>query len=111
MPELILYSDKNNYDVETYIQIYNPMSFLMQVEIEQVSRIIQKEYGCTLSQLITEKRLSKAEREIVTTATPIDQIAAQSGLGSTNYFYSVFKKRYGVSPLQYRKQHQENKQK
>ena len=40
MPELILYSDANGYDVETYIQIYNPMSFLMQVEIEQVSRII-----------------------------------------------------------------------
>jgi len=40
MPELILYPDANGYDVETYIQIYNPMSFLMQVEIEQVSRII-----------------------------------------------------------------------
>ena len=40
MPELILYSDKNGYDVETYIQIYNCLGFLMQVEIETVSRII-----------------------------------------------------------------------
>lgn len=40
MPEIILYSDKNSYDVETYIQIYNCMGFMMQVEIEQVSRII-----------------------------------------------------------------------
>ena len=40
MPELITYSDKNGYDVETYIQIFNCMGFLMQVEIESVARII-----------------------------------------------------------------------
>lgn len=40
MPELILYSDKNGYDVETYIQIYNCMGFLMQLEIEGVHSVI-----------------------------------------------------------------------
>ncbi len=40
MPELILYSDANEYDVQTYIQLYNCMSFLMQVEVEQVNKII-----------------------------------------------------------------------
>lgn len=40
MPELILYSDENGYDVETYIQLYNCMGFLMQVEIETVNSII-----------------------------------------------------------------------
>ncbi len=40
MPELITYSDANGYDVETYIQIYNCLGFLMQVEIETVSAII-----------------------------------------------------------------------
>lgn len=40
MPELVQYSDLNEYDVETYIQIYNCMGFLMQVEVEAVNRII-----------------------------------------------------------------------
>ncbi|MDD5602731.1 MAG: hypothetical protein PHG48_01445 [Eubacteriales bacterium] len=40
MPELVVYSDKNGYDVETYIQIYNCMGFLMQIEVESVNRII-----------------------------------------------------------------------
>lgn len=40
MPELILYSDEQGYDVETYIQIYNCMGFLMQVEVETVNQII-----------------------------------------------------------------------
>lgn len=41
MPELVLYSDENGYDVETYIQIYNCMGFLMQVEVEAVASIIR----------------------------------------------------------------------
>ncbi len=40
MPELILYADENGYDVETYIQIYNCMGFMMQIEVETVASII-----------------------------------------------------------------------
>lgn len=41
MPEMVVYSDENENDVETYIQIYNAAGFLMQVEIETVNRIIR----------------------------------------------------------------------
>lgn len=40
MPEVITYADKNNYDVETYIQIYNCQGFLMQLEVEYIHKII-----------------------------------------------------------------------
>ena len=40
MPELVIYSDLNEYDVQTYIQIYNCMGFLMQVEIEYIHKVI-----------------------------------------------------------------------
>ena len=40
MPELVVYSDQNGYDVQTYIQIFNCMGFLMQVEIETIAAII-----------------------------------------------------------------------
>jgi len=40
MPEVIQYSDLNGYDVETYIQLFNCLGFLMQVEIESVIKII-----------------------------------------------------------------------
>jgi len=42
MPELVVYSDANGYDVETYIQIYNCLGFLMQTEIENVASIINR---------------------------------------------------------------------
>jgi hypothetical protein len=41
MPELIVYSDANGYDVESYIQIYNCMGFMMQVEIEYINKVIR----------------------------------------------------------------------
>lgn len=37
MPEIPVYCDSNGYDVQTYIQIFNCMGFLMQVEIETVA--------------------------------------------------------------------------
>ncbi|MBT3273807.1 MAG: hypothetical protein HN368_11670 [Spirochaetales bacterium] len=40
MPELIVYSDQNEYDVETYIQLFNCAGFLMQVEIEYIHQVI-----------------------------------------------------------------------
>ena len=40
MPELILYSDEQGYDVETYIQLYNSAGFLMQIEVETIASII-----------------------------------------------------------------------
>ena len=42
MPEIITYADGNGYDVETYIQIYNGIGFLMQVETDWVMHVIQK---------------------------------------------------------------------
>nr|MDD6336450.1 hypothetical protein [bacterium] len=42
MPELVVYSDLNGYDVDTYIQIYNCMGFLMQFEIEYHHKVIHK---------------------------------------------------------------------
>lgn len=40
MPEVVIYADQNNEDVETYIQIYNAKGFLMQLEIDLVHRVI-----------------------------------------------------------------------
>lgn len=42
MPETIVYADESGLDVETYIAIYNSMGFLMQIEVDWVSRIIHE---------------------------------------------------------------------
>jgi hypothetical protein len=42
MPESVIYADKQNADVETYIQLYNAAGFLMQVEADWVMRVISE---------------------------------------------------------------------
>ena len=41
MPETIPFTDNNGYDIETYIQLYNALGFLMQVEVDWVMRLIR----------------------------------------------------------------------
>lgn len=41
MPEAVVFADNNNYDLETYIQIYNALGFLMQIEVDWVMRLIK----------------------------------------------------------------------
>jgi hypothetical protein len=43
MPEAPVYADETNLDVATYIQIYNAIGFLMQIEVDWVHRMI---WGC-----------------------------------------------------------------
>lgn len=40
MPEVVMYADSNTEDVETYIQIYNSLGFLMQIEVEFIQKLI-----------------------------------------------------------------------
>ncbi len=42
IPETVIYADETDLDVETYIQIYNAMGFLMQVEVDWVAGVIQQ---------------------------------------------------------------------
>lgn len=42
MPESVVYADRQNADVETYVQIYNAAGFLMQVEADWVMRTINE---------------------------------------------------------------------
>ncbi len=42
LPEAIVYADETDLDVGTYISIYNSMGFLMPIEVDWVTRLIQK---------------------------------------------------------------------
>jgi hypothetical protein len=41
MPEAVIYADKQNADIETYIQLYNATGFLLQVETDWIMQVIR----------------------------------------------------------------------
>ena len=73
---------------------------------KQTSRILQRTYGCSFSELVNRNRLSAACMLLRYTELDIGEIAAQVGYEYENYFYSVFRKAYGITPKQYRQMKQ-----
>lgn len=47
--------------------------------------------------------MKKADSFCVRLSLPINQISEAIGIVNTNYFYSIFKKKYGMTPLAYRR--------
>lgn len=58
----------------------------------------------TFNDYLNNVRTAKAAELLRTTRQPIGQISETVGILNTNYFYSVFKKRYGTTPSAYRKE-------
>ena len=75
----------------------------LHLSTKQTSRIIHKYFKKPFSALKLDKRLEYARYLIVTSDMQIAEIAAKAGFTSENYFYSTFKKKFGKTPLAYRK--------
>ena len=67
-----------------------------------LSRIIKQETGKTLHQYIIYYRLSIAKNFLLTTNFDLEEIAWQSGFGSSAYFVKMFRESQGITPNKYR---------
>ena len=81
------------------------------VSASYLSRIIKEEVNCTFSELINEKKLTKAREMLMSDENfKILDIAEQCGFTSQHYFCRVFKNRFGITPQQARILFNEEKQ-
>ena len=68
-----------------------------------LSKIFKSETGETLSEYIANCRCKKAAELLKTTNQTIAEISSFVGYDDNNYFVKVFKKSYGLTPSEYRK--------
>lgn len=68
-----------------------------------ISHLFKKNSGMTLRAYCNKLKLENAERLLVTTNMSVTRIALDSGFGDVSHFINLFKKKYGLSPLAYRK--------
>jgi LacI family transcriptional regulator len=59
--------------------------------------------GTTLSRALSDARLDRAKRLLVSTDLPLDSVAEGSGFGSLQRFHIAFREREGMSPGRWRK--------
>ncbi len=71
---------------------------------KQTSRIIIKNYGKPLSAVISDRRLTAAALLLKNTDKSVSQIAFETGFNTECSFFDLFKRKYGLTPLSYRKQ-------
>lgn len=71
----------------------------------QTSRITHQNYQKSFSTLLNERRLYVASQLLLNSKKSMVEIAESVNFNTENYFYSQFKKHYGLTPLQYRKKY------
>ena len=65
--------------------------------------LVKKVTGKTYKSLLQEKRLGVAENLLLKTEMSIDEIIKKTGYENASFFRRIFKEKYGVTPLNYRK--------
>lgn len=98
--EIIKYINKHYTETSFYLMT---LSEEFNMSSRAVTGIIKQITGNTFSDYLKKLRLSRVARLLIETDRPIQSIATQSGFESANSLLKSFKKEYGVSPTEFRK--------
>ncbi len=67
--------------------------------------LFKKKHSMSVIQYVRELQLAKAKDLLLNTSFSISAVAGYVGFDDPNYFSSLFKKHFGLSPKEYRKLH------
>ena len=79
------------------------MAKIMNVSTVYASKLIRNRLGCGFKNYLMELRLEYASSLLTNTQETISDISYFSGYNSVSYFSRGFKKKFGISPAEYRK--------
>lgn len=90
---------RENYSREISLGALANMVHLNQTYL---SRLFKQKTGLSFTDFLTRVRLQEAKRLLLKTDRSIDEIAVATGFKNNSYFTSVFKKREGIRPSEFR---------
>lgn len=92
---------ETNFHNNIYIQQLAEMSFM---SVRNFQRIFKEATGSSPNGYLLELRIQHASKLLTETESAIYSVSEQVGITDWFYFSKAFKKKFGVSPLAYRKQ-------
>ncbi len=98
-------------EAEKYLQenYSNPnISLEFMADMAEVSpgyfgKIFRSVNNSSFNEYLYQLRLDRARRLLIETNDPVNAISEKVGILNSNYFFTLFKKAYGITPAQYRK--------
>ena len=112
LPEVIRASDRQILQAARYISsnYMNPISSgdiaaAAGFSPNHLSKKFRESAGIGVHEYLVFIRLQHAALDLLSTKDSITQIALRCGFSDSNYFKDVFKKKYGMTPREYRKSH------
>jgi len=94
------YIEENYYDQELSLQ---KIAEKVLVSPTYLSKLINKEMGCSFKDYLTKVRIDKAISFMKNPSYKMYEIAEKVGYNTQHYFSAAFKKEMGVSPNDYKK--------
>ncbi|WP_192575395.1 AraC family transcriptional regulator [Butyrivibrio fibrisolvens] len=73
------------------------------MSISHLAKVFKKETGVTMTEYIALLRCKKAANLLKKTNLPIQEISSYVGYSDNNYFVKVFRKNYGMTPTEFRR--------
>ena len=98
--KLVKYYVKNNLDRKITL---SDIAWNLHCSTVTLTEHFKAEFGITIMEYVTKKRMEQAEKLLLTTSEPLRVVAALSGFSDVEYFSRTFKKFYGTSPATWRK--------
>jgi len=96
--EIISYIQKNYTDITL-----DSLAEQFHLSTPYLSKYIKEKVGTTFQELVKEERMRKAKTLLRQTNHTVDTIAADVGYENVEHFNRLFKRSYGMTPVQYRK--------
>lgn len=75
---------------------------------EYAGRVFRQACQISFSDYLNKYRLDAAQKILIESNQPVRQIAAEVGYDNISYFYTLFRRQYGITPTNYRRQHKDN---
>ncbi len=83
---------------------YTDLADTVGISGSRARQLVRTWYGRSFTRVITENRMRRACYLLASTEMPVRDIARSVGYADTDYFFKVFRKFTGATPLSYRKE-------
>lgn len=99
-----------NYIQEHYLTVtLDELTEKMHLTKPYLSKYIKEKSGKTFGEIVKNVRMKRARTLLKNTSMTVENIAEDVGYQNVEHFNRLFKKKYGITPMQFRNSKQETK--